>query len=510
MNSKTNAKSVIVEIICLLYILLFVYAAASKLLDFENFKVQVGQSPLLSAFAGWVSWAVPLSELIIALMLLIPKFRNPALFASFGLMSMFTVYIFIVLHYSSFVPCSCGGILEKMSWNIHMIFNIAFLALAAGAIILNRQLKAKNGGSQRYRDVFKWFAGIAVFSTAAIVILYIWSDRIMHYENPFIRRYPNHAATALAEKDIKFNSYYFAGTSNGRIYLGNSTAPLQLLSFDMTLNNSRIDRITFDPGKIPFKMVRIAVKDKYFYLKDGSVPVIFRGVTADWKINKKLDGIHYFDQAEPIDSTAVVFRSNNGKNLANILGVFKAGSQKKIEYKETLLQKQIDGVFDTDGKLLYAENPDRIIYLYYYRNEFIVAGKEGDLKFRGNTIDTITKAKIKVSYLENHTVRKMSAPPLIVNANAAVCRNLLFVYSKIKGKHEIGKLWDQACIIDVYDLTKNTYLLSFPVYNIGSQRLKNFVVTPSHLYGLIGSEIVVYDLKPVLKKEMKSADLIKD
>lgn len=64
-------KRVIVEIICFLYILLFVYAAISKLLDFENFRVQLGQSPLLSAFAGSIAWLVPILELLIALLLVL-------------------------------------------------------------------------------------------------------------------------------------------------------------------------------------------------------------------------------------------------------------------------------------------------------------------------------------------------------------------------------------------------------------------------------------------------------
>jgi len=66
MKIKNSLKNTLVIIICYLYVLLFVYAAVSKLLDFNTFQVQLGQSPLLSAFAGWVSWAVVLSELLIA------------------------------------------------------------------------------------------------------------------------------------------------------------------------------------------------------------------------------------------------------------------------------------------------------------------------------------------------------------------------------------------------------------------------------------------------------------
>ena len=60
MNWSAKHSRIILEIICLLYILLFAYAAVSKLLDFESFRIQLAQSPLLSSHTDWVAWTVPL------------------------------------------------------------------------------------------------------------------------------------------------------------------------------------------------------------------------------------------------------------------------------------------------------------------------------------------------------------------------------------------------------------------------------------------------------------------
>jgi len=38
-------------------------------------------------------------------------------------MTAFTVYIFLILNYSPFVPCSCGGVLEDLGWWEHLWFN---------------------------------------------------------------------------------------------------------------------------------------------------------------------------------------------------------------------------------------------------------------------------------------------------------------------------------------------------------------------------------------------------
>ncbi|UMB54206.1 hypothetical protein MKD41_01705 [Lutibacter sp. A64] len=129
----------IILAICYLYVLMLVYAATSKLLDFETFKIQLGQSPLLSSFTDWIAIIVPASEFSIAALLLIPRFRFIGLFTSYLLMVLFTAYIYIILNYSAFVPCSCGGILEKMTWNQHLVFNIIFIVFAIIAFLLTTE-----------------------------------------------------------------------------------------------------------------------------------------------------------------------------------------------------------------------------------------------------------------------------------------------------------------------------------------------------------------------------------
>lgn len=133
-------KQIIIEVISFLFILLFVYAALMKLMDVEKFQVQLGQSPLLMAFAKPVSWVVPITELVIAGMLIFSRFRLVGMYAAFTMMVMFTVYIIVILTYAQHVPCSCGGILEDMGWTEHLIFNIGFLLLSiVGIVFLNKK-----------------------------------------------------------------------------------------------------------------------------------------------------------------------------------------------------------------------------------------------------------------------------------------------------------------------------------------------------------------------------------
>ncbi|WP_316835502.1 MauE/DoxX family redox-associated membrane protein [Pedobacter nutrimenti] len=135
MNFKT--RTVVVEVISALFILLFIYASLSKVQDFEKFRVELYKSPILTSFASIMAIVVPALELVITGLLLIKRYQMIALYSSFCLMVMFTAYIVGILNFSPYIPCSCGGILQFMTWNQHLVFNLLFVSLGGAAILIH-------------------------------------------------------------------------------------------------------------------------------------------------------------------------------------------------------------------------------------------------------------------------------------------------------------------------------------------------------------------------------------
>lgn len=127
----------ILDVIIFLFMFLFIYAAVTKLLEYDLFKAQIGKSPLITRYASIFAWLVPLVELLVAAMLFFPRLQLLGLYGSFSLMFAFTGYIAFILTFSPYVPCSCGGILSSMGWTEHLIFNIGFTVLAVVGITLN-------------------------------------------------------------------------------------------------------------------------------------------------------------------------------------------------------------------------------------------------------------------------------------------------------------------------------------------------------------------------------------
>jgi len=154
-------KNRILDIICGLLILLFVYAAASKLFDYTLFKMQLRNSPLIASYAGTIAWLLPIAEVIIVVTLTVMHTRLFGLYASLFLLLLFTFYIAGMLLSGVNLPCSCGGIIRELSWGQHLLFNLFFIALSiAGIVLLNRKKhqatkNAKREFKKQYTKIFR-------------------------------------------------------------------------------------------------------------------------------------------------------------------------------------------------------------------------------------------------------------------------------------------------------------------------------------------------------------------
>lgn len=148
------SRKLLVNVITGLLILLFSYAAVSKLLSYQLFILQLSKSPFTSSHAHLISWLVPLGETIVVLLLIGKKTRTTGLYSALFLMTLFTGYIYALLHYSYYIPCSCGGIIAHLSWNQHLYFNLIFTAIALAGALLDVQARIPQTRINGYENEF--------------------------------------------------------------------------------------------------------------------------------------------------------------------------------------------------------------------------------------------------------------------------------------------------------------------------------------------------------------------
>lgn len=142
------SRKLLLDIFSALLVFLFIYTSVSKLLDYDTFRRQLGQSPFITLYAPIIVWALPVGEIIIAGLLLYPRTRLTGFYLSYFLLSLFTFYLVAMLRLSYFIPCSCGGVLQHLSWNAHIVFNIAFIIISTIGVLLQENKTQKPASAQ--------------------------------------------------------------------------------------------------------------------------------------------------------------------------------------------------------------------------------------------------------------------------------------------------------------------------------------------------------------------------
>jgi hypothetical protein len=124
-----------------------------------------------------------------------------------------------------------------------------------------------------------------------------------------------------------------------------------------------------------------------------------------------------------------------------------------------------------------------------------------NLQYRGKTIDTVSKAKIKVARVSSDNSLTMAAPPLTVNANSCVSHNWLFVHSNLQAKNENAEMFNAASVIDVYNLNNGVYKCSFYIPDYGNKKIRDFWVSGNNLFALNDHYLTTYSLNLKYLKE---------
>lgn len=143
-----NQQKLISLIIRLAFVLLFSYTAFDKLQHLESFSNGIGKVSFIGEMANVIAWGVPVSELLISVLLILPKTALWGLRMAIGLMIIFTLYLGLMLAFAEKRMCHCGGIIESMGWTEHLLFNLAFIGLGSGALYLNQSIHLK----QQYHE----------------------------------------------------------------------------------------------------------------------------------------------------------------------------------------------------------------------------------------------------------------------------------------------------------------------------------------------------------------------
>ncbi|UGU15320.1 hypothetical protein LS482_16740 [Sinomicrobium kalidii] len=333
-----------------------------------------------------------------------------------------------------------------------------------------------------------------LFAISVVLALHIATPKKANLKHASFDRFFSPESLQLIDTlNLNFNSYYFAGMDSTRLYLGNSTAFGHIVEINVeNLRDTTYHKVSVN-DILAHKAVRVRINPPYFYLTDGITPFIYRGNTRDWKATSYIDSI-YFVHAVPILDSSVALLGVN-RDLENTFYKVTKGKSELDVFPELLEKQGNDGLFSTDGILQYDKRTKRLIYVFFYRNQYLYMDTNFNLLYKGNTIDSITQVKIKVDEISSENKITMSSPPLMVNKNCHLTENLLYIHSNILAKNEDIDTFENSSVIDMYDLKNSSYKFSFYIPAYKENKMSEFIIEDNIIIARHGQYLVSYRLK---------------
>ena len=116
--------------------------------------------------------------------------------------------------------------------------------------------------------------------------------------------------------------------------------------------------------------------------------------------------------------------------------------------------------------------------------------------FTGKTIDTISSPVLDIAHYTTKDQYKLGGNSVIVNRQTATYGNYLYIHSDRLGSYEDDKILHSAGIIDVYNITDNSYAFSFYLFHQRDKKLSAFTIYKDLLVAIVDDRLWLYHLKP--------------
>lgn len=118
---------------------LLAYTAASKFFNTELFLTALQAIDFIHPYAPLLSIAIPVIEVILALLIIYARTRMIGLFAFLVYVLIVTGYLLTALVLSKNLPCTCVGLSSSLSWWQQLGVNLVLIVLVSLSIFATQR-----------------------------------------------------------------------------------------------------------------------------------------------------------------------------------------------------------------------------------------------------------------------------------------------------------------------------------------------------------------------------------
>ncbi|MEB2782176.1 DoxX family membrane protein [Algoriphagus sp. C2-6-M1] len=147
-NKPIELTALMIHLCSFLLMVMLVYTGLDKLISWDESRKAFHNQTFPAELAEVLAYAVPISELLIALLLLFSVTRWWGFLSSILLLTVFTTYVGLIwVEAFPRVPCNCAGLLQSLGWAEHFMLNLLFISLGIFGLYQNPTKKPKADAS---------------------------------------------------------------------------------------------------------------------------------------------------------------------------------------------------------------------------------------------------------------------------------------------------------------------------------------------------------------------------
>ena len=350
-----------------------------------------------------------------------------------------------------------------------------------------------------------YVAFCSIFGIFVIATLYALSTKPTKHKNSFQRLLLSEPLDSMHVLDLKYNGYYIAGLTKKTIYLGNDHSPNHVLITNCNLTDTQYVKLYIRYYEnLASKKLKITIDSPNIFIRERTSSTIFQGTIPRFQYTPSNLDLASISKLVTITPSTIVIRTYDYNLEQNILQKVYTSSPPTRKASFTLA-KQVDGVFCTDGTLLYNSDLAQILYIYRYRNQFVGLDTTLNVIYKGKTIDTVSYSNIKTHTISSENKIILASQPTIVNQLSAIDKNRLYINSGLIADNELKEKFDQNSVIDVYSLKNQDYQFSFYLPAYDKSKMYDFKILDNKVIALYDHYIVTYSLNVNNPKDITKA-----
>jgi hypothetical protein len=203
----------------------------------------------------------------------------------------------------------------------------------------------------------------------------------------------------------------------------------------------------------------------------------------------------YTGRAAHIRGTKFMFQTDDSSGANTVFKVVDLLSGDQLQ-NNNITDRNNDGGLSTDGMLRYDRATGKVLYIFYYSNQFLCLDTNLNLIYKENTIDTFNSYQVTVK--RTGGAGKLSfthaSPPRTINKLSCLKANLLYINSGVKADNENTSEFRNNSVIDIYRVDDGKYLGSFYLPDYKKKKPSKFIVAGSFMFAVYGNDLVSYRL----------------